>query len=127
MCSLLRKGCFRAKEKELSHEEGLALIDDLAEFGAPVILFSGGEPLIRPDLVRLRVCGSKRDGAVISTNGTLITEDKARELKDVGLSYVGVSLDGMEEINDRFRGKKGRFKRHFKGSETVGMRALRWG
>jgi radical SAM protein with 4Fe4S-binding SPASM domain len=48
--------------------------------------------------------------AVISTNGTLISKDKAKELKEVGLSYVGVSLDGMEEVNDRFRGRKGAFK-----------------
>jgi len=48
--------------------------------------------------------------AVISTNGTLISKDMAKELKEVGLSYVGVSLDGMEEINDRFRGRKGAFK-----------------
>ena len=48
--------------------------------------------------------------AVISTNGTLITPDKARELKTVGLSYVGISLDGMEEVNDRFRGHRGAFR-----------------
>jgi radical SAM protein with 4Fe4S-binding SPASM domain len=47
--------------------------------------------------------------AVISTNGTLITQETARELKQIGLSYVGISLDGMEEINDRFRGVKGAF------------------
>jgi len=96
--------------KELSHEEGLALIDDLARFGAPVILFSGGEPLMRPDLTTLaRHAVDKGMRAVISTNGTLITAHKARELKSVGLSYVGVSLDGMEAVNDRFRGKIGAF------------------
>ncbi len=98
-------------ERELSHEQGLSLIDDMAAFGAPVVLFSGGEPLMRPDLVELANYNvSKGMRAVISTNGTLISKDKARELKKVGLSYVGVSLDGMEEINDRFRGRKGAFK-----------------
>jgi 12,18-didecarboxysiroheme deacetylase len=97
-------------DKELTHEEGLALLGDLAQFGAPVVLFSGGEPLMRPDLTELaRHAVAKGMRAVISTNGTLITRDKARELKSVGLSYVGVSLDGMEEVNDRFRGKKGAF------------------
>ena len=101
----------RKAEKELSHEEGLNLIDDLARFGAPVILFSGGEPLMRPDLTALaRHAVSRGMRRVISTNGTLITQTKARELKSVGLSYVGVSLDGMEEVNDHFRGKKGAFK-----------------
>ena len=47
--------------------------------------------------------------AVISTNGVLINEDKAAELKDLGLSYVGISLDGLAEVNDRFRGVPGAF------------------
>jgi len=101
----------RTHERELNHEQGLSLIDDLAAFGAPVVLFSGGEPLMRPDLVELASYAvSKGMRAVISTNGTLISKDMAKELKEVGLSYVGVSLDGMEEINDRFRGRKGAFK-----------------
>ena len=87
------------------------MIDDLASYGAPVILFSGGEPLMRPDLAELAAYAvSKGVRAVISTNGTLITPAKANELKKIGLSYVGVSLDGMEPVNDRFRGKKGAFK-----------------
>ena len=86
------------------------MIDDLADFGAPVILFSGGEPLVRPDLTQLiRHAVNRGLRAVISTNGTLITPDKASELKDLGLSYVGISLDGLAEINDRFRGVDGAF------------------
>ncbi|MBW1798870.1 MAG: radical SAM protein, partial [Deltaproteobacteria bacterium] len=101
----------RTHEKELTHDQGLAVIDDLAAFGAPVILFSGGEPLMRPDLTELaKYAVSKGMRAVISTNGTLITRAKANELKKIGLSYVGVSIDGMETVNDRFRGKKGAFK-----------------
>jgi 12,18-didecarboxysiroheme deacetylase len=115
-CNLKCLHCYahavgRSEEKELTTEQALSMIDDLAEFGVPVILFSGGEPLVRRDIVRL---GSYAVGkgmrAVISTNGTLITREKAKELKKVGLSYVGVSLDGMEKINDRFRGKKGAFR-----------------
>jgi len=115
-CNLKCVHCYaravdRTYEKELNHEQGLSLIDDMAAFGAPVVLFSGGEPLMRPDLVELaNYAVSKGMRAVISTNGTLISKDKAKELKEVGLSYVGVSLDGMEEVNDRFRGKKGAFK-----------------
>ena len=101
----------RGDESEIDHEKGLALIDDLALFGVPVILFSGGEPLMRPDLVGLaRYAVDKGMRAVVSTNGTLITSQKARELKQIGLSYVGVSLDGMETVNDRFRGKRGAFR-----------------
>jgi len=97
-------------ENELSTEEGKALIDDLANFGSPVILFSGGEPTLRKDLPELAAYArEKGTRAVISTNGTLIDRDLAKRLKDVGLSYVGVSLDGIRETNDRFRGMKGAF------------------
>jgi MoaA/NifB/PqqE/SkfB family radical SAM enzyme len=103
-------------QDELTTAEGKALIDDLAAFGAPVILFSGGEPLMRKDLPELaEYAVSKGMRAVISTNGTLITPDVARTLKAIGLSYVGISLDGMEEIHDRFRGEKGSFKASLDG------------
>ncbi len=106
-------------ENELSTKEGFKLIDDLAEFGSPVMLFSGGEPLVRKDLPELAEYAVKKGmRAVISTNGTLITKDMAKRLKDVGLSYVGISLDGMEKINDKFRGYKGAFKAALKGIEN---------
>ncbi len=95
---------------ELNTKEAKAMLDGLAEFGAPVILFSGGEPLMRKDLMEL-ITYAKDKGlrAVISTNGTLITEEKAEELKQFGLSYVGISLDGLKETNDKFRGIEGAF------------------
>lgn len=103
-------------ENELSTEEGKALIDDLADFGSPVILFSGGEPTLRKDLPELAAYAREKGmRAVISTNGTLIDRDLAKKLKDVGLSYVGVSLDGIRETNDRFRGMKGAFDAALRG------------
>ena len=99
-----------AFENELTTAQGKALIDDLAAYGAPVMLFSGGEPLMRPDLVELAAYAVQKGlRAVISTNGTLISAQKAREFKAIGLSYVGISLDGMEKIHDRFRAVKGAF------------------
>jgi 12,18-didecarboxysiroheme deacetylase len=101
---------------ELTTSEGRALLEDLASFGSPVILFSGGEPLMRPDLLEL--IGYARElglRAVISTNGTLITKGLAKELKTFGLSYVGISLDGLRETHDRFRGIKGSFDRAMDG------------
>ncbi|MCU0614564.1 MAG: 12,18-didecarboxysiroheme deacetylase, partial [Desulfobacterales bacterium] len=98
-------------ENELSTEEGKKLLDDLSDFKVPVVLFSGGEPLVRKDLPELAEYAVKKGmRAVISTNGTMITPNMARILKEIGLSYVGISLDGMEQINDRFRGVKGAFK-----------------
>lgn len=101
---------------ELTTQEGKMLLDDLARFGVPVILFSGGEPLVRPDLVELAQYAVKKGmRAVISTNGTLISRDKARQLKDVGLSYVGISIDGMQDVHDSFRGVPGAFKKAMEG------------
>jgi len=113
---------------ELTHEEGLRLIDDLAAFGAPVLLFSGGEPLMRPRLFELiahaRELGTR---AVLSTNGTLITPDVAGQLKEFGLSYVGVSLDGLEETNDRFRGVKGAFETALEGMRNCRKAGIKVG
>ncbi|OHB41521.1 MAG: 12,18-didecarboxysiroheme deacetylase [Planctomycetes bacterium RIFOXYC2_FULL_41_27] len=101
---------------ELTTKEAKAMLDDLADYGSPVILFSGGEPLMRHDLLEL-IGYAKQKGlrAVISTNGTLITRDKANELKKFGLSYVGISLDGLKETNDRFRGIPGAFDAALEG------------
>src|SRR3972149_5713671 len=70
---------------ELTTKEAKAMLDDIADYGSPVILFSGGEPLMRTDLLEL-ISYAKQKGlrAVISTNGTLITRDKANELKKFG-------------------------------------------
>jgi len=120
-CNLRCAHCYSASSDvaysgEMSTDEGKALIDDLAQFGAPVILFSGGEPLMRPDLLELaHYAVRKKIRAVISTNGTLITRDLALRLRDVGLSYIGVSLDGMRETNDRFRGVPGAFDAALQG------------
>jgi 12,18-didecarboxysiroheme deacetylase len=101
---------------ELSTEEAKAMIRDLAAFGSPVLLFSGGEPLMRKDLSELaRYTVSRGMRAVISTNGTLIKTETAGILKEIGLSYVGVSLDGMRITHDRFRGVDGSFERALRG------------
>ena len=104
------------KGKELSTDEGKRLIDDMADFGVPVILFSGGEPLLREDLSTLIDYAVKKGiRAVISTNGTLITEKKARIFSDFSLSYIGVSLDGIGDVNDAFRGIKGAYEKALSG------------
>ncbi len=117
-----------AFDNELTTDEGKAVIDDLAAFGVPVLLFSGGEPLMRKDMTELAAYAVKKGmRAVISTNGTLIPTDTAKKLKDIGLSYVGVSLDGMEKIHDRFRGVKGAFKAAMKGIENCQKQGIKVG
>ena len=106
----------RQQDNELTTEEGRALIDDLAGMGVPVLLFSGGEPLMRKDMPELaQYAVEKGMRAVISTNGTLIDAKTAGILKDIGLSYVGISLDGSRDINDRFRGVDGAFDQALEG------------
>jgi len=103
-------------KNELTTEEGKKLISDLAAFGSPVILFSGGEPLMREDLPELAQFAVDRGmRAVISTNATLLTKKMADILKKTGISYVGVSLDGMKKTHDRFRGVIGAFDTTLKG------------
>jgi Fe-coproporphyrin III synthase len=120
-CNLKCLHCYSQSQNrdypgELSAAEGKKLIEDLAQFGSPVILFSGGEPLLRKDLLLLAQAATNLGmRAVISTNGTLITEKMARELKKIGLSYVGISLDGLKETHDHFRGVKGAFSLALKG------------
>jgi Fe-coproporphyrin III synthase len=107
------------QKNELTTEEGKALIDDLSNMGAPVMLFSGGEPLMRKDLPELAAYAVQKGmRAVISTNGTLIDANTARTLKEIGLSYVGISLDGTREINDKFRGVVGAFDAALKGIQN---------
>ncbi len=132
-CNLKCVHCYaqaddRAFEGELSTQEGKALIDDLAQFGAPVLLLSGGEPLVRKDLPELAAYAVEKGmRAVISTNGTLITRNMAEILKKIGLSYVGISVDGMEEVNDRFRGVKGAFKSALQGIENCKAAGIKVG
>lgn len=115
---------------ELNFDEACRFIDDLVEFHVPMLLLSGGEPLLRPDFFELAGYAVKRGLRVaVSTNGTLITPEVAREMVKIGVSYVGISLDGPEEINDRFRGQKGAFKAAIDGvrwcraaGQKVGLR-----
>ncbi|PIE70576.1 MAG: 12,18-didecarboxysiroheme deacetylase [Deltaproteobacteria bacterium] len=122
-CNLKCVHCYahattREAYNELTTAEAKTMIDDLSAFGVPVLLFSGGEPLMRKDLPELAgYAVSKGMRAVISTNGTLINAEKACILKEIGLSYVGISLDGMKPIHDHFRGVNGAFEMALKGIE----------
>lgn len=117
-------------EGELTTIEAKKFIDDLADFNVPVILFSGGEPLVRADLLELASYAKEKGiRSTISTNGTLITPEMAQKFKDIGISYVGISLDGIGANNDRFRGQNGAFDKALQGirncisiGQKVGLR-----
>jgi len=123
-CNLECVHCYAGAESEpkageLTTAEGKRLLDDLADYGAPVVLFSGGEPMVREDLAELVAYAADAGiRPVLSTNGTLLTADRARELKEAGLAYAGVSVDGLAERNDEFRGVDGAFRAAVEGIET---------
>lgn len=111
---------------ELSTVEALQFIDDCAAFKVPVLLLTGGEPLIRPDVFELVKRAQEQNIRVtFSTNGTLINRKIAQKIKNLGVGYVGISLDGLGAGNDRFRGKAGAFDQALAGihhCRAVGQR-----
>ena len=123
-CNLACTHCYAATQgtpDELTTGEAFALIDDLAAFGCPVLLFSGGEPFIRPDILDLaRHAVGKGLRVVFSTNGTLIDAALAAQIQAIGVSYVGISIDGSEATHDCFRVCPGAFRR-----SVAGIRACR--
>ncbi len=134
-CNLKCRHCYMSSDaqkyaNELTTKEAKQFIDDLADFNVPVLLFSGGEPLIRPDFFELADYATKKGvRPTLSTNGTLITPEVARKIKDIGVGYVGISLDGLRDVNDKFRGKKGAFEAAMNGikncvavDQRVGLR-----
>jgi radical SAM protein with 4Fe4S-binding SPASM domain len=95
---------------ELSLEECQAVIDDLAQFKIPALLLSGGEPTLHPHFIDL-VDHAAQQGLklTLSTNGTTLTPSTVLRLKEIGLAYIGISLDGMGPSHDFFRGRQGAF------------------
>lgn len=95
---------------EFTHEEGRALLDDLKAFEVPAVLFSGGEPLSRPDTPELiGYAQSLGLSVTLSTNGLLIDDAMADRLAGMGLKYVGISVDGTQMRHDTLRGQPGAF------------------
>jgi len=132
-CNLRCLHCYAGSEAtrrdaELDTAQAKKLLADLAEINCPVVLFSGGEPLLRPDLFEL-LAEAKRLGlrTVLSTNGTLINSDTASKLADFSVAYVGVSIDGPEEFHNRFRQTTGCFKAAMAGFENCRKAGLRTG
>ncbi|MEN6341612.1 MAG: radical SAM protein [Methanospirillum sp.] len=114
---------------ELTTSEALGLLDEFAAVRAPVVLFSGGEPLLRPDIwelaARARALGL---ATALSTNGTLITPEVARRMGEAGFEYIGISLDGASaETHDALRGVPGSFQRAVEGMRNCVAAGVRCG
>ena len=135
-CNLKCSHCYTASESikypdELSTEQCKTVLNDLAEFKVPAVLFSGGEPLVRPDVYELAAYARQLGlHVVLSTNGTLIDRQAAEKLKELQFAYVGISLDSaVPAVHDEFRGVEGAFERTMRGfrhcvevGQKVGLR-----
>ena len=120
-CNLTRKNCYSISADkdfhgELSTAEVYSVMDDLKAFGVPVLILSGGEPLLHNDIFEI----SKRAKAMgfyvgLSTNGTLIDQSNIEQIAAIGYDYVGISIDGIRETHDKFRRKAGAFDESMRG------------
>ncbi len=120
-CNLHCMHCYSKSQNinyrnELTTQEAKRFIVNLAEFKVPVLLFSGGEPMLRGDLFELaKLASDSGIRPVMSTNGTLITKEAAQKIKNADFHYVGVSLDGIGETNNKFRGAPDAFNMAVQG------------
>lgn len=96
---------------EIDTNAGFDLLDQMAELGEPIVILTGGEPLLRQDIFEIAKYGTKKNlRMVMAPNGTLITEKIAERLVDSGIKRISISLDGAsKESHDKFRGVKGAF------------------
>jgi heme d1 biosynthesis radical SAM protein NirJ len=116
-CNLACKHCYAISSDkpypgELDTAQIRGVIDDLKAARVPVLILSGGEPLMRPDLDEITAYAMKRGFyTALSTNGVLLDDDAvAARVASAGYDYVGISLDGLEETHDRFRRRQGAFR-----------------
>jgi heme d1 biosynthesis radical SAM protein NirJ len=113
---------------ELSTAEVHAVMDDLKSFRVPVLILSGGEPLLRPDLFDIAArAKAMRFYVGLSTNGTLIDEPMAERIAATGFDYVGISLDGLRDTHDRFRRLQGAFDRSLAAVRLLRARGVKVG
>jgi len=120
-CNLTCKHCYSISADkdfpgELNTQQVYEVMDDLKQYGVPVLILSGGEPLLRKDIFDISLRARSMGFYVgLSTNGTMITEDNIQQIVDVGYDYVGISIDGIEQTHDDFRRKQGAFEEAMRG------------
>lgn len=132
-CNLRCLHCYSSSEhnhrsNELTTAQAKRLLSGFVEVNCPVVLFSGGEPLLRSDLFELLAeAGRLGLQTVISTNGTLIDSATANKLAEAGVNYVGISIDGEEGFHDKFRQARGSFKAAVAGIQNCKKANLKTG
>lgn len=125
-CNLSCKHCRASSESgpypgELSKEECFRVMDDISLISKPVIILTGGEPLLRPDIFEIARYGTDKGfRMVMATNGTLLTKEIVLKIKESGIQRISVSLDGPNpETHDSFRKVEGAFKKSLRGIEIA--------
>lgn len=123
-CNINCIHCYRdagtKRADELNTAEGKKLLSEIARAGFRIMIFSGGEPLLRPDIYEL-IHYARNTGMrpVIGTNGTLITTEVANKLKTAGLAVAGISIDSLDQsTHDHFRGCSGAWEQTLSGIEA---------
>jgi len=108
-------------EGELTTQEILRIARDIRDAADPIIVLTGGEPLVRPDLFEIaRACAGMFSQVALATNGTLVDDDMAREIADSGIRRVSISIDGATaQTHDEFRGVPGSFEQALSGLEAL--------
>ena len=120
-CNLTCKHCYSISAdkdfpNELDTDTIMEAMYDLARFDVPVLILSGGEPMLHPDIWEISAHAKALGFYVgLSTNGTLINENNIREIVESEYNYVGISIDGMRETHDKFRCKEGSFDEAMNG------------
>ena len=133
-CNLRCRHCYTTSADvhfpgELTHEQAMGVLDDLKGFGIPALILSGGEPLSRFDFFELaeRAKELQFRHLSLSTNGTLINAENAQRIADLGFDYVGISLDGIGQMNDWFRGLDGAYDAALTGVRELLKRDVKVG
>lgn len=132
-CNLKCRHCYTVSADvdfpgELSQEQAFDTLEDLGRFRVPAIILSGGEPLDSPYLFPLAERARKLTRVLaLSTNGTRIHGETADRVADIGFNYVGISIDGIGETNDWFRGVDGAFEDALRGVRALKKRGVKVG
>jgi radical SAM protein with 4Fe4S-binding SPASM domain len=132
-CNLRCVHCYSSSEaspegRELTDDKCVQLVDEISALKPPIVLLSGGEPLMRKNVFDIiRACKSKGLRVGLSTNGTLIDKDMAEKIAASGVDYAGVSIDGREELHDGLRGSKGSSASSWKAIERLNSLGVKTG
>ena len=132
-CNLRCRHCYTTSADvdfpgELTPEQAMATLEDLGTFGIPALILSGGEPLVRRDLFQIATRAREMGMFLaLSTNGTHVHGETADRVAEIGFDYVGISLDGIGDTNDWFRGKQGAFDQAVAGVRACKERGVKVG